>query len=132
MSLHREAFMPPTNKQGRQYVLRNAQGAGFATLLTICFQTWHTVTRMLYHMTPERMPATTNHCPGNMTLASEYLNGTFILLANRNQPFVLAQMSSNWSSVFVLLLTVIMGLLFSWGTGKNKLQFTFQHISCCC
>ncbi|KAM7304175.1 sodium-coupled monocarboxylate transporter 2 [Ixodes scapularis] len=112
------------------YLGSTTKGAGTATLLMVTFQMWHMSQKLLHGAPPPRMPVTVNYCPGNITGLSGYVNNTLLTDDHGSSSgFFLSQMSSYWSSLISVILTIAIGLVISLLTGGRSTYKQHLHLS---
>ncbi|CAN8019394.1 unnamed protein product [Ixodes persulcatus] len=57
----------------------NSKGAGTATVLMAAFQVWHMGEKFRLGIRPERMPATLDYCPGNISTTAMFTGNVSIV-----------------------------------------------------
>ncbi|KAM7308511.1 sodium-coupled monocarboxylate transporter 1 [Ixodes scapularis] len=109
----------------------NSKGAGAATVLAIAFQFWLMHNKFLLDVRPQRIPVTLDNCPGNQTtLLTKTSNATFVPTPNVPQDlFILLRLSSYWSNSISTIITILLGLAISAGTGGLKSSSKMEHLT---
>ncbi|CAN8019393.1 unnamed protein product, partial [Ixodes persulcatus] len=97
----------------------NSKGAGTATVLMAAFQVWHMGEKFRLGIQPQRMPATLDYCPGNISTTA-MLTETVSIVSSKTKMddvFVLLRLSAYWSNTISAIVTILLGIFLSLLTG---------------
>ncbi|KAM7304189.1 hypothetical protein ISCGN_014089 [Ixodes scapularis] len=100
----------------------NSKGAGTATVLMAAFQVWHMVEKFRLGIKPERMPATLDYCPGNISTTA-MLTGNVSIVSSKakiDDVFVPLRLSAYWSNTISAIVTILLGIFLSLLTGGAR------------